>query len=118
MPNFAKIYLIGHIGSIKVRTTSNGTEIVSFSLAVNRYIKKEKITDWYYVTTSQRWILDELSVGDLVFIEGIPQISEHNNQRYLNIWLNKIRILTRKGNNDENMEIEEPEITQSDEVPF
>ena len=119
MPNFAKIYLIGHVGNIKTRYTPNGKQIINFSVAVNRRVNNEDFTDWYYINSTQEWLLDELDVGDLVFIEGTPQISEYNNQRYMNIWLNKIRILVRKGNGDnEFSNTVEPEPVESDEVPF
>jgi len=116
VPNFAKIYLIGHVGNIKSRFTPNGKQIVSFSVAVNRYRNKTKFTDWYYVDTAQEWLLNELDVGDLVFVEGVPKITETNGRKYMNIWLNKIRILTPKAAG-QNEDIEEPEVVD-DEIPF
>lgn len=122
MPSFARIYLIGHVGNITPRWTPSGKQIINFSVAVNRYVNDEQYTDWYYVNTTQDWLLDELEVGDLVFIEGSPEMVEHKNQKYMNIWLNKIRILSyrdKESTSDNNIqEPAEPEIVESDEVPF
>jgi len=123
MPNFAKIYLIGHVGNIKTRYTPNGKQIISFSVAVNRYRNDDKFTDWFYILTSQDWVMDEIAPGDLVFVEGTPEFSESNGQKYMNIWMNKLRILRKKEVEEEFTrfdDVYEPKTVENvgDEIPF
>lgn len=49
---FARMQLLGNVGSISVRETKAGEPWLSYSLAVNRYSRDEtRPTEWYNITS-------------------------------------------------------------------
>ena len=66
MPNLNRVILVGHVGrDAEIRTTSNGKNVMTFSLATGK-----EHTDWHEVVSFNPpdWL--EVKKGDLVYVEG------------------------------------------------
>lgn len=73
-----QIQIIGHLGRDAKLVSSNGDEFISFSVAVNddyTNMNGERVerTDWFGVTTKQKGILQYLTKGTRVFVQGTPR---------------------------------------------
>ena len=87
MKGLSKAYLVGNCGGDPdVRTTGDGTRVASFSLAVNRKVKGEEVTDWYRVS-AWRGLADVVDryvkKGSRVMVDGTLSIRqyEHNGKQ-------------------------------------
>ena len=75
--------LQGRIGQeLELKTTANGTEVISFSLAVPRNYNKE-ITDWITIVAwkgTATMIAKYFGKGDLICIEGSIQTQSYEDK--------------------------------------
>lgn len=75
--------LQGRIGQeLELKTTANGTEVISFSLAVPRNYNKE-ITDWITIVAwkgTATMIAKFFNKGDLICIEGSIQTQNYEDK--------------------------------------
>lgn len=69
--------LLGRVGKIDTKTTSNGTKICNFSIATSkRFVKdgqKQEKSTWHNVTAFQKLaeIADNyINVGDMIFVQA------------------------------------------------
>lgn len=79
--DLSKAYLVGNVGgSPEIRTTSDGTRVASFSLAVNRKRGEEEFTDWYRVS-AWRGLADiverYVDKGSRLMIDGTLSIRQY-----------------------------------------
>ncbi len=69
-----KAILLGNVGkNPEVRETSNGTKVVNFPLATQRYSKKERVTDWHNITAYGKTadICEQyVDKGKQIYLEG------------------------------------------------
>ncbi|ODV81417.1 nucleic acid-binding protein [Suhomyces tanzawaensis NRRL Y-17324] len=51
-PSFARVQLLGTVGSVNFKETKDGVKFINYSLAVNRYSPNEedRTTDWFNVS--------------------------------------------------------------------
>jgi len=73
MPNYNKVILIGHLGSDPESKQVGDKTVVNFSLATNRKVKGEKITDWHKVDVwgqPAEFAKTYFKKGDAVLVEG------------------------------------------------
>lgn len=73
-----QIQIIGNLGRDAKLISSNGDEFISFSVAVNddyTNMNGDRVerTDWFSVTTRKKNILQYLTKGTKVFIQGAPR---------------------------------------------
>lgn len=82
--DLSKCYLVGNVGGDPdVRTTEDGTRVASFSLAVNRTVKGEEVTDWYRATAWRglAGVVEQyVKKGSRLMVDGTLSIRqyEHN----------------------------------------
>lgn len=70
-----QIQIIGNIGNDAVLRSGNGSDFVTFSVAVNDKIKQQdgtekENTDWFSVICRQTSIASYLKAGTKVFVQG------------------------------------------------
>lgn len=73
MPNFNKVILIGHLGSDPESKQVGEKTVVNFSLATNRKVKGEKVTDWHKIIVwgqPAEFAKTYFHKGDAVLVEG------------------------------------------------
>lgn len=91
---FAKMQLLGSVGTVTARETKDGLPYISYSLAVNRYNPTEEnktSTDWYNISVfNERHVSffnDYLKPGMQLFVEcNVRQkqlVDENDNKRYV-----------------------------------
>ena len=112
--------LLGRIGhELELKTTSNGTEVVSFKLAVQRNYNKD-ITDWISVVAwkgTATTITKHFQKGDLICIEGSIQTRDYDDKDGKKVYItevvaDKVHFVTSKReantNNGQAVQSEEP----------
>ena len=117
--DYAKAGFIGRLGAdAEVKLTANGRELLSFNVGVGRWVPQgqDPKTTWVRCTIWQGALFDSmvrliegngaLGKGDLVFVEGDPDVSAYvNNQgeavatQELNV--REIKLLTPRKNGGE-----------------
>lgn len=87
------VCLLGRIGQeLELKTTPNGKEVVSFSLAVPRNYNKE-ITDWISVVAwkgTATLIANNFGKGDLICIEGNIQTRNYDGKDGKKIYITEV----------------------------
>ena len=105
-----KVTLIGWVGKKPdVRILDNGISLAKFHLSTTESYKDEfneyqKVTTWHDIVAWKNlavYIEQEVSIGDLVHIEGKITHEQRNNSKgerkvYTNIVVNQINILKKK----------------------
>ena len=87
------VVLIGRIGQeVDLKTTPNGKEVVSFSLAVPRNYNKE-ITDWISVVAwkgTATLIAKNFNKGNLICIEGNIQTRNYDDKDGKKVYITEV----------------------------
>jgi single-strand DNA-binding protein len=76
MPNYSDITIMGHIGRIEIKEFGDN-KLATFSLAVSRKVKGEKVTDWFDVKAwgfNANFAENYLEKGSAILVRGEPQI--------------------------------------------
>ena len=85
--------LIGRIGQeIELRTTNNGTEVVAFSLAVQRNYNKD-VTDWINIVAwkgTATLISNHFKKGDMICIEGSIQTRDYDDKDGKKVYVTEV----------------------------
>lgn len=85
--------LIGRIGQApELKTTPNGTEVVSFNLAVQRNYNKE-ITDWISIVAwkgTATFIAKHFNKGDMICIEGNIQTRNYDDKDGKKVYITEV----------------------------
>ena len=85
--------LIGRIGQTpELKTTPNGTEVVSFNLAVQRNYNKE-ITDWISIVAwkgTASLIAKHFNKGDMICIEGNIQTRNYDDKDGKKVYITEV----------------------------
>ena len=85
--------LIGRIGKeIELRTTNNGTDVATFSLAVQRNYNKD-ITDWINIVAwkgTATLISKHFKKGDLICIEGSIQTRDYEDKEGKKVYVTEV----------------------------
>ena len=85
--------LLGRIGQeLELKTTTNGTEVISFSLAVQRSYNKE-ITDWISVVAwkgTASFISKYFQKGDMICIEGSIQTRNYDDKDGKKVYITEV----------------------------
>lgn len=85
--------LQGRIGQeLELKTTANGTEVISFSLAVPRNYNKE-ITDWITIVAwkgTATMIARYFGKGDLICIEGNIQTRNYDDKDGKKVYITEV----------------------------
>ena len=85
--------LIGRIGQeLTLKTTPNGTEVISFSLAVQRNYNKE-ITDWITIVAwkgTASLIAKHFKKGDMICVEGNIQTRNYDDKDGKKVYITEI----------------------------
>jgi single-strand DNA-binding protein len=120
-----ELQIIGHVGKDAEIKGSNGSNFISFTVAVSeRYKNKEGInvetTTWFDVVNRTTELAKYIRKGDKIFVRGSLKASTYldksNNTKIgLGLNANKIELLSSKPN-DENSEASDKE-TDTD-MPF
>lgn len=82
-----KIDLIGNlVVDAEIRTGKDGSEYISFRVAVSEHSAEEKNTTYYEVTCSKSGVIEYLKKGQQVFVSGRLSLSVHvkDDKGYLN----------------------------------
>jgi single-strand DNA-binding protein len=74
MPNYQLYVIAGHVGRVDgLRYTSEGTAVISFTVAVNNPFRRDDPPQWFRVTCwrqSAEFVNEYLTVGAAVLIEA------------------------------------------------
>ena len=85
--------LLGRIGQeLELKTTPNGTEVVSFSLAVQRNYSKD-VTDWITVVAwkgTATMIAKHFKKGDMICIEGSIQTRNYDDKDGKKVYITEV----------------------------
>lgn len=85
--------LMGRIGQeIELKTTQNGTEVVTFSLAVQRSYNKE-ITDWINVVAwkgTASLVAKYFKKGDMICVEGNIQTRNYDDKDGKKVYITEV----------------------------
>lgn len=117
--NLAKITIAGHIGkNAEAKTTGDGKNIVSFTVAVSVGYGDKKVTNWFDIVTFRAvpdWKMQLLNKGANVVVVGDfkETITEKDGKNYhhLNVLAETIEVFNKK-------EESEAPVNDNDEVPF
>lgn len=125
---YSKIIAIGRLTrDIEIFTTSTGKEIGKFSIAVDNGYGGNKKTEFFNGIAFGKLVelMDKYTgKGDLIMIEGTPQINKWEDKngskhRDFEILANTVKFLQTKQKNDKfDGEIIEPDLDSPDEDPF
>ena len=124
MPNFNRVFLIGHITKdVETTFTASGMAIAKFTLAVNDY-RKDKDTQVSFVDVTafgkQAEILGNVKKGDPLFVEGRLQQDRWQdkttgaNRTKLGVILVSFQFMKAKGAQQEY----QPSENSGDGIPF
>lgn len=122
MSNLNRLTMIGNIGTEpEFKYFESGAMLTKFTLAVNRYDKKEKkdVTDWFDVETFSK-LAEYLKKGLKVCVDGSLETNvwQNNEGKYIKNYIVKARtieILTKKENADaEGNKAQEQQTPQDD----
>ncbi len=87
------VILIGRIGQeLTLKTTPNGTEVVSFSLAVQRNYNKE-VTDWITIVAwrgTASLIAKYFNKGNMICIEGNIQTRNYDDKDGKKVYITEV----------------------------
>ena len=86
-----QLQIIGNIGRVpEVKTTNQGKEFITFSVAVNN---RDKSTTWIsMIANKQESLLPFLTKGKQVFAEGQMWVEMFNNQPVINMRAERIEL--------------------------
>lgn len=122
MSNLNRLTMIGNIGTEpEFKYFESGALLTKFTLAVNRYDKKEKkdVTDWFNVETFSK-LAEYLKKGMKICVDGsletnVWQNNEGKNIKNYIVRARTIEILTKKENTDtEGNKAQEQQTPQDD----
>ena len=77
MPNYSDITLMGHIGRTPEVKEFGDNKLATFSMAVSRKVKGEKVTDWFDIKAwgfNANFVENYLGKGQAILVQGEPQI--------------------------------------------
>ena len=77
MPNYSDITLMGHVGRSPEIKTFGVTKVATFSLAITRKVKGEKVTDWFDIKAwgfNANFAETYIEKGAAILVHGEPQI--------------------------------------------
>lgn len=87
------VTLLGRIGQeIELRTTNNGTDVVTFRLAVQRNYDKDT-TDWITVVawrTTATFISKYFKKGDMICVEGSIQTRDYEDKDGKKVYITEV----------------------------
>lgn len=117
--------LLGRVGKKDVKTTKNGTSMVTLSLATTKNYTdsdgiKQKQTTWHFINCFSR-LADNINkyteVGDLIHVTGEICLTKVNEQNYYSVHAQDIKFI-QKGNQAK--EQTQVKITSdfNDDLPF
>ncbi len=127
MPNANLVVLIGNLGKdSEMRFSSNGLPSTSFSIAVNRRVKRDDKwqdqTDWFNIITfgkTAEFCNQYLSKGSLVYVQGKLQTRTYDKDgvtKYVTeIIGDEIQSLKPK---EQTKKADENEEVEPDDIPF
>ncbi len=129
MPSLNSVSIIGNLGkNPEMRFSPAGTPVSNFSVAVNHRYKKSdgdytESTEWFAVATwgkSAEWCNQNLSKGDLVFVEGRLQLNtwdgnDGQKHSYNEITASNVQLLDKRG---ERVEEKVEELEDPEDLPF
>lgn len=130
--------IIGHIGQNAILQSGNGSEYVTFSVAVSeKYTNSDgqevEQTDWWSCITRQKNLVQYLTKGTKVFCQGKikPNLYKDRNNQYkagLRLSCNLIELLSSKKEGEKNQESVDNQIGEilpgnaqtpaNDDLPF
>lgn len=122
--------LLGRVGKIDTKTTSNGTKICNFSIATSkRFVKdgqKQEKSTWHNVTAFQKLaeIADNyINVGDMIFVQGEMESQKYTGndgqEKYRNfIIANTIQMLPKAKESKPAKAAEPNPAFQDDDIPW
>ena len=90
--------------------------VASFSIAVNKMIKGEKVTEWYNCSMfNPKGLIDYLKSGQEVVISGEMQQRKHEDKYYYSIICHRVELIGSK--KESSVQQEQPE-QPKDDLPF
>lgn len=127
MPSENCCIFVGHVGrDPKIRYIQDGTAVANFSLAVNRYVKKEKQTTWVPIVAwgSLAEVCESyVRKGDPLYVRGSLQIrswedKEGNQKERAEIRADVIQLLKKKEDTNYTSKDVDFESCDDDDIPF
>lgn len=93
--SFAKVQLLGTVGSVYFRETKDGVKFINYSLAVNRYNgqEEEQTADWFSISVFNERAIQTfekiLKPGMQLFVEADVkqrQVQDEQSGQNYNLW--------------------------------
>ncbi|MHA2068217.1 MAG: single-stranded DNA-binding protein [Candidatus Thorarchaeota archaeon] len=124
MPNYADMTLMGHVGRSPEIKEFGDKKLATFSMAVSRRVKGEKVSDWFDVKAwgyNADFVANYVQKGSAILVAGEPQVETWDAKdggKRSKVVLNAQRVTFAGSKGDSAVESKPAAEPKLDNIPF